>query len=57
MIEFGAHSAKIREIIQDLMEGSQSYLGLMARLQTAMGQTLLETAVGRLREVAARFGV
>jgi flavin-dependent dehydrogenase len=57
MIEFGAHSAKIREIIQDLMEGSQSYLGLMARLQTAMGQTLVETAVGRLREVAARFGV
>ena len=57
MIEFGAHSAKMREIIQDLMEGSQSYLGLMARLQTAMGQTLVETAVGRLREVAARFGV
>lgn len=57
MIEFGAHSAKIREIIQDLMEGSQSYLGLIARLQTALGQTLVETAVGRLREMAARFGV
>ena len=57
MIQFGARSAKIREIIQDLMEGSQSYLGLIARLHMAMGQTLVETAAGRLREVAARLGV
>ena len=52
MIECGARSGKIREIVQDLMEGTHSYPGLMARLQTTLARTLLETGVGYLRDVA-----
>ena len=52
MIECGARSGKIREIVQDLMDGTHSYSGLMARLQTTLARTLLETGVGYLREVA-----
>ena len=35
MIEFGAHSRKVLEVMQDLLEGSQSYPGLYARLNRA----------------------
>jgi flavin-dependent dehydrogenase len=49
MIEFGAESRKFLEVIQDLVEGSQSYLGLMARLHVELVRTLVETGVGRLR--------
>jgi hypothetical protein len=35
--------------MQDLIEGSQSYLGLIARLQIAMARTLLDVGMGRLR--------
>ena len=50
MIEFGTHSRKFLEVIQDLVEGSQSYLGLIARLHAGLARTLLEAGVGRLRE-------
>jgi flavin-dependent dehydrogenase len=50
MIEFGTHSRKLLEVMQDLIEGSQSYLGLFARLQMGMARTLLETGLGRVRK-------
>lgn len=52
MIEFGAYSGKIREVLQDLLEGSQPYSGLMARLQAGPARALVETGVGRLRGLA-----
>ena len=54
MIEFGAHSRNFLEVIQDLVEGSQSYLGLIARLHVGLAHTLLEAGVGRLREAFDR---
>jgi hypothetical protein len=54
MIEFGTYSRMILEVMQDLIEGSQPYPGLMARLLGSMARTLLETGVGRLREVYER---
>jgi len=50
MIEFGARSPKFLEIVQDLLEGSQSYPGLMARLHLGLARTLLEAVTGRLQE-------
>jgi flavin-dependent dehydrogenase len=50
MIEFGAHSGKVLEVMQDLLEGSQSYLGLLARLYASLARALLETGVRRLRQ-------
>jgi flavin-dependent dehydrogenase len=50
MIEFGTHSRKLLGVMQDLIEGSQSYVGLFARLQMGMARTLLETGAGRLRK-------
>jgi flavin-dependent dehydrogenase len=54
MIEFGTYSRKILEVMQDLIAGSQSYPGLMARLLGSMARALLETGVGRLREMYER---
>jgi len=51
MVEFGTHSRKFLGVIQDLVEGSQSYLGLIARLHLGLAHTLLQAGVGRLREV------
>jgi flavin-dependent dehydrogenase len=51
MIEFGAHSRKFLALMQDLIEGSQSYLGLMTRLHMGLARALLETGVGRWRKV------
>ncbi len=50
MIEFGAHSQKFLEIIQDLVEGSKSFPGLAARLYSALARTLVETGMSKLRE-------
>jgi flavin-dependent dehydrogenase len=50
MIEFGSRSRKFLEVMQDLIEGSQSYLGLVARLHVGLARTLLEMGAGRLRE-------
>ena len=52
MIEIGRHSRRVLEVTQDLVEGSQSYLGLIARLHMSLIGALLESSVGRLR---ARF--
>ena len=49
MIEFGSHSRKFLEVVQDLLEGSQSYLGLLTRLHMGLARTLLEIGMGRLR--------
>ena len=51
MIEFGTRSSKFLEVMQDLIEGSLSYPGLMARLTVGLGHALMETSVGRLREM------
>jgi flavin-dependent dehydrogenase len=48
MIEFGTHSRKILEVMQDLIEGSQFYPGLIARLSVGLAQALMEMGVGRL---------
>ena len=49
MIEFGTYSGKFLEVMQDLIEGSQSYLGLIPRLYMGLGRTLFEAGVRRLR--------
>ena len=51
MIEFGARSRRILGVLQDLIEGSQSYLGLMGLLYVEMARILLGTSLGRLRKV------
>jgi flavin-dependent dehydrogenase len=48
MIEFGTHSRKFLEVVQDLVEGSQSYLGLIVRLHVGLARALVETGVGKL---------
>jgi flavin-dependent dehydrogenase len=50
MIEFGTRSRKFLDVVQDLLEGSKSYLELLARLHVGLACTLLATGVGRLRE-------
>jgi flavin-dependent dehydrogenase len=50
MIQFGARSHKLLEVLQDLIEGSQPYPALMTRLQAGMARTLLDLGGGRLRE-------
>jgi flavin-dependent dehydrogenase len=49
MIEFGAQSSRFLEVIQDLVEGSQSYLGLVVLLQMELARRLLGLGVARLR--------
>jgi flavin-dependent dehydrogenase len=49
MIEFGARSRGLFEVMQDLLEGSQSYPGLIARLYAGMARALLEMGVKHLR--------
>ncbi len=51
MIEFGSRSRKFREVIQALVEGSQSYPGLAARLHWGLAHTLIESGAGRLRDM------
>ena len=48
MIEFGAHSREFLEVVQDLLEGSQSYLGLIVRLHMGLARAVVETGVGKL---------
>jgi flavin-dependent dehydrogenase len=43
MVEFGARSSRLRDVVQDLMEGAQSYPGLVARLCWGVAGTLLES--------------
>jgi len=53
LVEFGAKSHKFLEVIQDLIEGSQSYLGLTARLYLGLTRTLFEVAAASLSEAWA----
>jgi len=53
MIEFGARSHKILEMLQDLIAGSQPYAKLIARLPMGLAHGLLETGWGRLRDTFA----
>jgi flavin-dependent dehydrogenase len=50
LLEFGVRSRRFRQVLQDVIEGSQSYLGLAARLYLGLTGTLWEMAAGRLRE-------
>ena len=40
MVEFGARSQRFLEVIQDMIEGSQSYLGLAAKLHLGLAAAL-----------------
>jgi geranylgeranyl reductase family protein len=51
LVEFGARSRKFLEVIQDLIEGSQSYLRLTARLYLGLARTLFEVGAASLSEV------
>jgi flavin-dependent dehydrogenase len=55
MIEFGRRSNRLLEVLQDLVEGSQSYLGLIVRLQMVLARALLETGAGLLRDKMSRL--
>jgi flavin-dependent dehydrogenase len=54
MVEFGARSRRFLEVVQDLLEGSQSYLGLTARLYLGLASALLATGAGFLRDALER---
>jgi flavin-dependent dehydrogenase len=54
VVEFGGRSRKFLEVVQDLLEGSQSYLGLTARLYLGLTRALLETGAGLLQEAFQR---
>jgi geranylgeranyl reductase family protein len=51
LVELSARSQKFRLLLQDLIEGSQSYPGLAARLYWGLTGALVEMAAGRLREL------
>jgi flavin-dependent dehydrogenase len=51
MIEFGTRSHKLLDVMQDLIAGSRTYSGLIARLPAGLAHALLETGWGRLRDV------
>jgi flavin-dependent dehydrogenase len=51
MVEFGARSQKFLEVVQDMVEGSQSYLGLAAKLNFGLAAGLWKTTVTPLCRV------
>jgi flavin-dependent dehydrogenase len=51
VIEFGARSERLLEVIQELLEKSQSYLGLAAKLYLALAVALWEVGVKPLRQM------
>jgi flavin-dependent dehydrogenase len=51
LIESGAHSQRFLEVIQDMFEGSPSYLGLAAKLHLALATALWDIGVNRLRQI------
>jgi flavin-dependent dehydrogenase len=51
MVEFGARSARLLEVIQQLLEGSQSYLGLVAKLYWGLAVALWDVGIDRLRQM------
>ncbi len=48
LVEFSSRSPTFRELLQDLLEGSQSYPGLAARLCHTLGASLVEIAASSL---------
>jgi len=57
MVEFGARSARFLEVIQELLEGSQSYLGLAAKLYCGLAAALWDVGVSPLVARTPGFGV
>jgi geranylgeranyl reductase family protein len=51
MVEFGARSERILEVIQDMLEGSQSYLGLAAKLYLGLAVALWDIGIDPLRQM------
>jgi flavin-dependent dehydrogenase len=49
MVEFGGRSARFLEVIQELLEGSQSYLGLAAKLYWGLTLALWDIGIDRFR--------
>lgn len=51
MVEFGARSQRFLEVIQDVVEGTQSYLGLAAKLYLGLAAALWDTRAGPFRRM------
>jgi len=51
MVEFGARSARFLGVIQAMLEGSQSYLGLAAKLYLGLAAALWDIGLGPLRQM------
>jgi flavin-dependent dehydrogenase len=49
LVEFGARSPRFLEVIQDMLEGSQSYLGMAAKLYLGLATALWDMGIGPLR--------
>jgi flavin-dependent dehydrogenase len=55
MVQFAARSRKFMEVFQDLIAGSQSYIGLDVRLYLGLATSLFEIAAGFLGRALSRF--
>jgi flavin-dependent dehydrogenase len=51
MVEFGARSPRFLGVIQDMLEGSQSYLGLAAKLYLGLAAALWDIGMVPLRKL------
>jgi flavin-dependent dehydrogenase len=51
MVEFGARSQRFLGVIQDMLEGSQSYLGLAAKLHFGLATALWDVGLDPLRQM------
>lgn len=50
LVQFAARSAAFAGLLQDLIEGSQSYSGLASRLYRGFGRAVAGTVVGAIRD-------
>jgi flavin-dependent dehydrogenase len=51
LVEFGARSSRFLGVIQELLEGSQSYLGLVAKLYLGLATALWDVGIDPLRQM------
>jgi flavin-dependent dehydrogenase len=51
LVEFGARSQRFLGVIQDMLEGSQSYLGLAAKLHFGLARALWDVGMDPLRQI------
>jgi geranylgeranyl reductase family protein len=51
LVEFGAGSRRFLGVIQDMLEGSQSYLGLAAKLHFGLAAALWDIGIDPLRQM------